>query len=231
MNRNIIFVLLILIGLSLGFYVYNSSYRNAVLNKNSSDTSSSTDSKISIGSTTDIKTYENEDLGFTISYPSGYIVTKDFKGFYHIPPYWSFSAINDTTGTPILGIISKRIDNGDKNVYPRYFDSEVRIGTSSDKKEVTNCLVNTSGNTTPGKDVTINGVVFKKFDISNAAAMQYLVGESYRVVHNNTCFAVERFKTGSNYRDPDTVSLATEAELNKSFDSLTSVVQSFKFTK
>lgn len=179
-----------------------------------------------------LSVYKNDQYGFQLQYPKDLLPQVTFQQYYHLSNQWRAELATDQPkGQPIVSIVTYNVTN--TNSYPRYFDSELRVGASSDPEDVKNCLLNSPGYTDwPVQDVTINGVVFKKFVIQNAGMMQYLDGISYRTVHNVICFAVEQLKTGSNYRDdPASAKDIPDAVLNAAYDRLDGIVQTFKFLK
>lgn len=166
--------------------------------------------------------------GFTINVPEDVATTTDFKSYYHLPASWRDGAA-ESSGTPLFAVIVKRIENGETNVFPRYFDAEVRIGMSASTAE---CYENDqTGVGTAPQDVTLGGTAFKKFSIENAGMMQYLKGSSYRTIHNGACWAIEAFATGSNYRDDKTVESVSQDVLDAYLNEAERIARTFRFTK
>lgn len=179
----------------------------------------------------DLKTYTNTDYGFSFSYPQGLTPTDTFKSFYHLSDKWKSDDFSDTnTGINVVAIPVFEIDNNDQNKYPRYFGAEFRVGVSSDPTQVANCLTSSYGDQTT-TDVTIGGTVFKKFLIEDSGMMQYLQGESYRTVHNGLCYALEKVKTGSSYRDDETKEIISDEKLDAYYKSIDMILNSFVFTQ
>jgi hypothetical protein len=178
-------------------------------------------------------TYRNDTYGFEISYPGGASPTTTFERYYHLADTWRADAPAATSGTPIVSIPLYRIANtGVYRSYPLYFNAEVRVGASADSRDLTTCLqLNpyfTNDTSTP---VTINGTVFMQFPLESGGMSQYMAGESYRAVHNGECFAIERLKTGANYRDATSTNDIPDATLNSYYDRLVDIVDTFRFTK
>lgn len=182
-----------------------------------------------------LATYNNSQFGIRFSYPKELIPEETFKQFYALSSNWRAETTPDSKGTPIVAIPVFRIDQGSVatgKAYPLYFSAEVRVGASSDKKDVQNCLQNDPGFTDQkSTDVVINGITFKRFEIADAAAMQYVQGLSYRTVHNNTCYAVEQLRAGSSYRDGTMTQGYSEEQLDAFYQKGDAIVQTFKFTK
>ncbi|MDB5189093.1 MAG: hypothetical protein JWL82_50 [Parcubacteria group bacterium] len=175
--------------------------------------------------------FTDGEHGFSIVYPEKYQTDPTFATSYHLPATWRVNALPNATGTPIFTIISYRIKNDSS--YPRYFDAEVRIGASSDPKELARCeKPATDQNEQALPDVTLGTTKFKVFSFGDAAMMQYEKGISYRVVHDSTCIAIEQLQTGSSYRDdPATSKDVSDADLQKYYADLDTVVKSFSFSR
>jgi hypothetical protein len=191
----------------------------------SSTTSSTTPEKSLAG----LSIYTNGTYGFSIFYPESDTTETTFDSQYHLPATWRVNALPDATGTPILAIIgySTKSDNS----YPRYFETEVRIGASKDPKEVAACAVVGNGETAL-PDQVIGGTTWKAFTLQDAGMMQYLSGVSYRTVHDGTCYALEQIETGSSYRDdPPSAKDIPDTTLKEKYADVNSIVSSFSFAK
>lgn len=137
-------------------------------------------------------TYQNNEYGFKLSYPKKLEQTGNFKKFYNLSNSWMFEAMDTPSkGIPLVSIIIYRIEN--KPYYPRYYDVELRIGASKNPKDIKNCYKSIQDIKPSSKE--INGNLFTVYDIQDAAMMQYIQGRSFRIIRNNTCFALERLKT------------------------------------
>ena len=190
-------------------------------------TSTSTQSAIPAGWTT----YTDAKYGFEISYPSALTPTTTFTSYYHLPNAWRVGAMPNSSGQAILSIPVYRLDN--RLYYPRYFDAEIRIGASSNPTDVKNCYSTYGyGSPTPPTDETINGIKFRAFPLESAGMMQYLIGVSYRTVHNGVCYAIEQLKAGSNYRNPTSSPQdIPQSVLDNYYNQASAIVQTFRFTK
>ena len=175
--------------------------------------------------------YTNGPYGFVIRYPEAALVENTFSSFYHLGSTWRASALTNATGTPIVSftLYSTKSDNS----YPRYYSALIRIGASTDPKEIAQCLkpVPDQGETAL-PDVTIGGTTWKAFAFESAGMQQYVKGVSYRVIHEGRCVALEKIAAGSSYRDdPASARDVADAELQKQYDALERVVQTFTFVR
>jgi len=176
------------------------------------------------------KTYTNDEYGFEFKYPEELQVKNTFEPFYNLGDQWRAEVSGDTNGNPVVSIVIYRVEN--ESTYPRYFDTELRIGVSSDPQDLATCGNPTGAETAAVTPVeAINGITFNKLIIQDEAMMQYIKGISYRTVHNGTCFAIEQLKTGSNYRDESSPEDITDAELESCYNSISDIIKTFKFTE
>jgi membrane-bound inhibitor of C-type lysozyme len=180
-------------------------------------------------------TYRNNTYGFLLNYPQGLTPTTTFARFYALADGWRAEAPDGEKGTGAVSIPVFRVDQGGVATgkpYPLYFDAEVRVGVSADPQAVADCLKPDPGYASePNRQVTLGGVQFEEFDFQDAAMMQYLQGESYRVVHNNMCFAIEQIRTGSDYRDDTMTAGIVQTQLDAYYAQAGVIAQSFQFTK
>lgn len=182
-----------------------------------------------------LSVYKNLEYGFEISYPSNLVATTTFQNYYHLNSNWRSDAALDSngnaTGEPIVSIPIYRINNSNNGAYvsyPLYYDAELRIGVSSDPKDVEACLLSTNG--IAGSTEIINGINFSKFTIEEAGMSQYLEGVSYRTIHNGACYAVEQLKTGSSYRDVPNAKDISDSVLDSYYNQIPDIIKTFKFT-
>jgi len=175
--------------------------------------------------------YTNGTYGFAIRYPEMAKVDYTFEPTYHLGQYWRATASADSKGTPLVSFAT--FETTSENSYPRYYYTMVRIGVSTDKKELDLCTkLGKNAGETALPDESIGGATWKVFSFENAGMMQYAKGVSYRTVYEGTCFAMEKIATGSNYRDdPASSRDIPDAELTKHYDELDSIVHSFMFAR
>lgn len=175
--------------------------------------------------------YTNGTFGFVIQYPESAIVENTFSSYYHLAPTWRANPLVNATGTPIVSFSTYRIKSEDS--YPRYFDALIRIGASSDKKEIAQCLKATSGQgETALPDVVLGGVTWKAFAFQNAGMQQYVKGVSYRSIHEGYCIALEKIAVGSSYREdaPSSKDVSDDA-LDAAYQGLDTVIKTFTFVR
>jgi len=155
---------------------------------------------VSCASCTKQQTYTNKKYGFSISYPNNLKSISKFGKSYLLPDYWSAIA----EAKPIksksiisIPIISFNLDKNLSTIKPgSYYYAAVRVGISSNPKDVKKCYQPYSYYN-PKKGV-INGITFHKLNIEAASMSQFLSGQSYRVKRHGLCYALEFISTGSN---------------------------------
>ncbi len=252
-NNNTIWIvtLLVLVGLT-SFYVGKNSNRPITEDANMSTSTQTAIESTHLSATTSIPKmvmsasstlkkantsgfhmYSDSQNNFFIKYPPFVTAKNTFTTFHEIGNNWRVNADQANQGKPVLALSIFSLDQGGystgKQTYPLYFMSEVRIGISPNIKE---CYAPDAGYTNQKiTNVTINGVSWKKFSSQDAAMMKYVQVESYRTIHNNTCFAVEQIKNGSNYRDEKMTTGKTDNELANYFATGNTIIQTFTFTK
>jgi len=175
-------------------------------------------------------TYKNTDYGFTLRYPPNLQPQKNFDTYYFLPDTWrAFNADAENfseTGKAIISIPVFKVEH--IKSYPSYYTAELRIGASSNAKDLENCIKNNQDTK------TINGITFHVFPLDDEGMMQYMHGISYRTIHNNQCFAIEQIETGSKmYTDDDSPNAThvPDSLLKNYYDQVGSIIQTFTFTK
>ncbi len=191
-------------------------------------TATTTESPTASGTPEGWSTYTDTMYGFAISYPQGVAPQTTFKTFYHLSNGWRADAPADSTGTPVVAFPIFSTESSSS--YPRYFDTEVRVGVSENPADVANCTAPGRYATASSTQAVINGVSFSKFPIENAGMMQYLKGESFRTVHAGRCYAIEQLATGSSYRDATSSRDISDATLQNYYDKGRDIVNTFIFT-
>jgi hypothetical protein len=226
MNRSVIIVfvlvLLSIASVAIWYLVDTSSKAGA----NNPAVATTTDTVI-----TGDAIYTNGPYGFVIRYPEAALVENTFSSYYHLASSWRATALANATGAPIVSFntYSTKSDNS----YPRYYSALIRIGASADPKEVAQCLkpvVDQAETALP--DATIGGIVWKAFAFESAGMQQYVKGASYRVIHEGRCVALEKIAAGSSYRDdPASVRDVPDTELQKQYEALDRITQTFMFVR
>lgn len=222
MSRTLIALLVLLVAIAGGVAWYLMSTSKAVLN---TPPALVTGTDIAPGQAI----YTNGRYGFSVVYPETATVDYSFSPHYHLGSTWRANALSDATGTPIVAFITYQTESD--HTYPRYFIAQVRIGASSDPKELAACEERTADQgETALPDVSLNGTIFKAFAFENAGMMQYARGVSYRALLNGSCIAIEKIQTGSSYReDPISPADIPDATLQAAYDALDGIVGSVTF--
>jgi hypothetical protein len=172
--------------------------------------------------------YTNGQYGFSIFYPSSLKTTTTFDMTYHLSANWRVNALTNATGTPIIEILGYQTRSDVS--FPRYFQTEARVGASADPREVAVCTQAGNGERAlPAK--VINGTSWQAFTFQNAGMMQYVSAISYRTVHDHLCYAIEQIETGASYRDAPSPSDIPQSILDQHFQELSSIVNSFTFAR
>ena len=179
----------------------------------------------------DLAIYTNGEYGFSIFYPATSKVQTSFDSTYHLPSTWRVDALSDATGTPIVEIIAYQTKSNTS--FPRYFETEVRIGVSSDPKEIAAC--DSAGDEeTALPSAAFGGATWHVFSLQDAGMMQYAQGISYRTVHDGDCVALEQVESGSSYTDDTMASSSAnipQAVLTANYEALSAIVRTFSFAR
>lgn len=171
--------------------------------------------------------YTNDAYGFSLSYPKTITSETNFQKYYFLSDSWMAGALEDSKGIPLLCIPVYRVTK--ENSYPRYWNAEVRIGITTDPKELQTFLTKSIYSDVSPRQEVINGITFYVFPIQDAAMMQYMSGFSYRTIHNGIGYAIEQIKTGSNYRDDHSPKDTPDSVLDEYFNQTTAIIKSFQF--
>lgn len=174
--------------------------------------------------------YSNGSYGFSVFYPDSAEVSYSFDPSYHLGSAWRANALPEVPGTPIVSIVPYHTES--ESSYPRYFNAMVRIGASTDPKELARCEkpAKEQGETDLGS-VTIGGRDWHSFSFESAGMMQYANGISYRTVFEGKCIALEKVRTGSSYRDEPNASDIPQETLDAEYAALSSIVESVTFAR
>ena len=199
---------------------------------NSTSTNNTTKGEIKNINNNGLYGYSDGIYNFTMRFPSYVQSNNLFSTFHEIGNNWRLNPSQINQGKPIVSFIIKRIDQGGVatgKAYPLFFTSEVRVGVSPNTKL---CYETDAGYTNQKiTNVEINGVTFKRFSFQDAAMMKYVQGESYRTIHNDTCYVLEQIRNGSNYRDDTMTTGLSEGTLNDYYNVGEQIIKTFKFTK
>ena len=103
---------------------------------------------------------------------------------------WKAYADPDSHGKPILALVLR----GSNKITA----AELRIGVSTQPREVAHCSGRPSAAVGASDQATINGTTFTHFHARDAAMSHYLEVQAYRVVHEERCYAIDLWITGTN---------------------------------
>ena len=190
----------------VGIFLYAANKNNRYAN--------TLENSITSNSNAALSTYTDATYGFSISYPNSFIATSTFASSYLLPSYWNLNA-PEGTGEEVVAIEYP----GSNNI----LSSELRIGVSDEVDQVVNC-----DKFRPGLTPTTHSIDGEQFYIgaTNDAAMSHFSHvESYRIVHNNACYALDLVSFGTNpevYSPPKTAPFdekKAEAALEQVADS------------
>lgn len=158
---------------------------------------------------------------FRIDTPPGWTLRRDFRSGYLANDSWKTFAAPDSRGEAVLSLIVP----GSNSIT----DAEIRIGASSDPAEVRRCTEPPSA-AVAGSVTTqrVNGVPFTTFEARDAAMSHHLDVQSWRVVHDGACYAIDLLVFGVNPRvyDPPATPPFSDAH---AFDAMHAVTRTFRF--
>ncbi len=182
-------------------------------------------------------TYDNCLAGTTASYGTSTIFTDEGKTFSFVYPsnftvvgggvgYTQSWAQQATTSGLLLAVL-----NVPQSFEPKtnFADAAFSVGTSPDPQAVSYCLTPSQGNGSKPTQVTINGVLYTTFTISDAGAGNFYTTTTYRVVRNSQCYAIEYTIHSTNIGNyPPSLGIS-QFDQQKIQNVLDGIVQSFKF--
>lgn len=171
--------------------------------------------------------YTNDTYGFRIEYPVGTPVTYAFTPENPLGIVWRMGALPDAAGIPIVAFTPYHTESD--NSYPRSYTALVRIGASTDTREVARCLEAAPGEMQK-EAVMLGGKEWQVFSYGDAAMQRFVRGDSFRILHEGACLAVEQIAVGSHYRDdiPSERDIP-DAVLDAEYAKLSSIISSFTF--
>lgn len=170
--------------------------------------------------------YQNNQYGFQFYYPKQLSIENAFGSSYLVTNNWRYGDNADTgPGKGIVVIPTLRIDNAPNNTYPHNYLSELRVGVSNAPNAVNNCIKGSSST------LQIHNITFYVFPISDAAMSHYVVGFSYRTLHNNQCYAIEQLKIGTNRMTAPAPADISDKTLQDYYYLAGKIVKTFEFTQ
>jgi hypothetical protein len=213
-SKNTFWILFIIAVIIVGIFLYAARKNNSYGDNLETSIASSTNAAET--------TYTNTTYGFSISYPNAFIATSTFASSYLLPTDWNIYA-DQGTGEQVVAI-----------EYPGSNDvlsSELRIGVSSDAAQVKSCdTFDTDQTGIKTSTHAINGEEFYIGTASDAAMSHFSYTESYRIVHDGTCYALDLVSFGT---DPEVYSPPRSVPFDEKTAeaALEQVAESFVFTK
>ena len=173
--------------------------------------------------------YHNDTYGFRIAYSPEFAVVYNFAPEALLGTVWRFGALPEASGVPVVAFTSYETQS--ENSYPRAFTAQLRIGVSTDPREVARCLDAENGEEKID-DAQIGGRTWTAFSFGDAAMMRYVRGTSYRIVHENACLALEQVRAGSQYRDdiPSERDISDDV-LDAEYAKLSQLISGFTFVR
>lgn len=174
--------------------------------------------------------YTNGTYGFTVFYPENAQVANTFDPSYNLGALWRANALPEGQGTPVVSFVTYSVRQ--ENAYPRSFAALVRVGVSSDPKELARCeeAASEQGETML-PDTIISGRPWKTFSFESAGMMQYAQGVSYRTLYEGRCIALEKARTGSSYREEPSSSDIPDETLAREYEKLDAIIERFTLAR
>jgi len=127
--------------------------------------------------------------GIALDAVPGMQVHRDFTRSYLALDSWKLFAAPDSRGMPLAALVLE----GSNEVTA----AELRLGRSDDADAVKHCLDLPAEATGKADTVQIDGVPFTHFTVGDAAMSHYVSAESYRVVQDGRCYAIDLVVAGT----------------------------------
>ncbi len=167
------------------------------------------------------KTYENSTYGFSVQYPETILATEDKQDM----QLSGYVPVCDPDHAIVCFPFPKETY---KNT--NFEDAAFAVHVRPDLKKQAACESPDNGETADG-EATLNGVSYKKFAFSDAAAGHRLEGENYRVFRSGSCIELStRVATTvfENY-EPGMITRFTEVDRSSMQAALDDMLKSFRF--
>lgn len=175
-----------------------------------------------------LATYTNTAYSFSLRFPKGLVVAPGSG------PWSTVARLGGgpRTGKALLRITVFRVDHRDATgpyPYPRFYDSSVTVGVSTD---IAACYgsASASGGPVAAPVVSLGGHLFHKLNVMDVGGSQYTLATSYRIIHDNRCFAIDQIERDSDYRDRYTRPGLSDADLIGYYDEAGVIARTFRFT-
>ncbi|MDD2807471.1 MAG: hypothetical protein PHW95_03060 [Patescibacteria group bacterium] len=214
-NTIIITIALFLIGLGLGFYLGFISNQP----KPPSQLPSPTENTATTTVPTFKNTYVNSTYNFSLEYPDDMKPKTSFSQSYLLSDNWNLLTAATSTGDRIIDITVPNSDD--------VTSGELRIGASRNPESLANCLTEPDYLTPNKRLVNINGNEYTLIQFSDAAMNHYSEVYAYRLLKNNTCFAIDVLVFGTNPEVYDPPRIAPFIK-DFAFSRLNEVLQTLK---
>ncbi|WMJ69273.1 hypothetical protein [Stenotrophomonas sp. 24(2023)] len=133
--------------------------------------------------------FSESPAGLRIDNVPGMHVVRDFTRSYLALDSWKLFAGPDSTGTPLAALVM----DGSNAITA----AELRVGRSTDAAAVAACLQPPAEATGAADRVTVAGVDATHFRSGDAAMSHYLSADSYRVVRDGACYAIDQIVFGT----------------------------------
>ena len=165
-------------------------------------------------------TFTDTSKTFSISFPNEFIL---FGGEIGYSQNWAQQSTS--TGLLLVNISTP------ENYMPKtnFSDAKFTVGVSTDPDAIKNCLTYNLGNLITSTKVKIGGNEFTKINFSDAGAGNFYDTTSYRILHNDSCYAIEYTIHSTNIGNYSPDQGITEFDKTKITEILENIVQNFRF--
>ncbi len=166
--------------------------------------------------------YKSNKYSFRFSFPESLLASSTFNSTYVAGEGWNLytNSSNMESGEKAVSFVK----TGSNEI----FDAELRIGVSDNPKDVLHCTKPPAGTT--GEQVKLNGNDATKFTVKDGATMHSLEATSYRIVHNDECYAIDEILMSGNpnaYTPPRSLPFTKE----EATTDLNVILSTFTFSK
>jgi hypothetical protein len=172
--------------------------------------------------------YNNTLYNFSIQHPIHIVPQHQFASTYLSANVWTISAQIQKNNSQQHNVVEFPIYTttfNAPNLGKAFYNLSLRIGVSTDKTDVQQCLnVESPGPTSNPKNITINDINFMEFSYSEGAMMKSLSANIYRTVHKNACYSIDAITYKTNVNLPKNV----QSRVSQKNDVLNKMVQSFR---
>ena len=167
-------------------------------------------------------TFTDQGNTFSFAYPAGVTVAGGGVGY---STDWIVNNQDQTNGLVLAKATLPRTTQPKTN----FSEATLVVGTSSDPKAITDCLVPQAGADKNTTNVTINGVTYTVSHMGDAGAGNLYDTTTYSTLRNSQCYSIEYTIHSTqlgNYDPSQGVSAFDQAKVKAVMEGM---VQSFKF--